>query len=76
MCIERRRKVSKTEVTLEELTIAQEVILVNVFQLGFSLKFTRKWQGGVLAVANKGKYLMSITPSGVIKYQASIEVRE
>lgn len=75
MHTERRHKRAKAEVTLEDLTIAQEVVLVEAFPLGFLLKFTRKWQGGVLAIANNGKKLMTITPSGVTTYQPEIEIR-
>jgi len=75
MHIERRHKVSRAEATLEELTIVQEVILVEVFQLGFSLKFTRKWRGGVLVFARKDKHLITITPSGVATYKPEIEIR-
>jgi len=75
MYLERRHNIAITEIALNELTIAQELILLEAFQIGFSLTFTRKLNNGVLAIANKGTFLMAITPNGITQLQPDIKIR-
>jgi len=76
MSIERRVKTQRVEDCLEKLSIYQEVVLIEVFQIGFSLLYTRKIDNGVLAIASRGKSFITIDPSGYANYSPVIDIRE
>ena len=76
MPIERRVKTQRAEDCLEKLSIYQELVLIEVFQVGFSLLYTRKIDDGVLAIASRGKSFITIDPSGYANYSPVIDIRE
>jgi len=76
MSIERRVKTQRVEDCLEKLSIYQEVVLIDVFQIGFSLLYMRKIDNGVLAIANRRKSFTSIGPSGYANYSSVIDIRK
>ncbi len=76
MSIERRVTTQRTLDCIEKLSIYQEVALMEVFQVGFSLLYTRQIDDGVLAIASRGKSFITIDQSGYANYTPMIEVRE
>jgi len=52
------------------------VALIEVFQVGFSLLYTRQIDDGMLAIANRGKSFITIDSSGYANYSPMIEIRE
>jgi len=75
MNIERRVKTQNIKDNLERLSIFQEIVLIEAFSLGFSLQHTRVISDGVLAIANKGNCILTITPSGIAEYNSQLAVR-
>jgi len=75
MGVERRVKAQNLEDNLNRLSTSQEIVLVEAFSLGYTLQFTRKVKGGVLAIANKGDCLLTVTPRGIVEYNSSLAIR-
>ncbi len=75
MNVERRIKALNIEDNLSRLSILQEIVLIEAFSLGFSLQYTRTVSDGVLAIANKGSCILTITPDGISEYNSQVAVR-
>jgi hypothetical protein len=75
MFIDKRVKTQQAEDCIEKLSIYQEVVLIEVFQVGFSLLCTRQIDDGVLAIASRGKSFITIDPSGYANYSPVIDIR-
>ncbi len=75
MSIERRVKTQRVEDCLEKLSIYQEVVLIEAFQVGFLLLYTRKIDNGVLAIASRRNSFITIAPSGYANYSPVIDIR-
>jgi hypothetical protein len=75
MLIDKRVKTQQAEDCIEKLSIYQEMALIEVFQVGFSLLYTRQRDDGVLATANRGKSYITIDPSGYANYSPMIDIR-
>ena len=75
MSIERRVKMQRVEDCLEKLSIYQEVVLIEVFQVGFSLLYTRKIDKGVLAITSRRNSFITISPSDYANYSPVIDIR-
>jgi len=75
MNVERRVKTQNIKDNIDRLSISQEIALIEAFSLGFSLQHTRVVNDGVLAIANKGDCILTITPSGITEYNSQLAIR-
>lgn len=71
----RRKSQSKMQENLDKLSDSQEVALMEMINLGFSLDFVRNTEHGSLAIASKQDELVTIDNHGHVAHQPDINFR-
>ena len=75
MSIERRVKTQQAEDCFKKLSIYQELVLIELFQIGFFLLYTREVDKGVLVIASRRNSFITIDTSGCSNYSPVIDMR-